>query len=116
MASDDPIGQISPFVDTPGLEISGETAKLTGIIALLNIVLRLIFIFAGIWALLNIIIAGISFISAGGDAKKVASAWARIWQSLLGLVIIVSSFLLAAVIGILLFGDPTAILAPKLSR
>ena len=110
----DPIGKINPITGLPaGIGAGGQ---LTGFILLFNSILRIIFIIAGIWALFNIIIAGISFISAGGDAKKVAQAWSRIWQSLLGLVIIVSSFLLAAIIGILLFKDPAAILNPKLMK
>ncbi|OGG17927.1 hypothetical protein A3D78_07275 [Candidatus Gottesmanbacteria bacterium RIFCSPHIGHO2_02_FULL_39_14] len=111
----DPIGQISPIVKTPGVTINGTTAELTGFIVLLNSVLRVIFIIAGVWAFINIIIAGFSFISAGGDPKKVAQAWQKIWQSFLGLVIIVTSFILAAIIGILLFKDPGAILNPTLN-
>lgn len=107
------IGNIKPPVGVPaGIDASG---RLVGIIALVNSVLRLLFIAAGIWALFNIIIAGIEFINTGGDPKKVAKAWERIYMSLIGLVIIVCSFLIAAVIGIILFGDPSYILNPKLT-
>lgn len=108
----DPIGQISPIINTPGVTSTGE---LTGIVILINTALRIIFIVAGIYAFFNIVIAGLSFIGAGGDPKKVAQAWEKIWQSFLGLVIIVSSFILAAIVGIILFGDPTYILNPKLT-
>lgn len=80
----------------------------------LNSLLKLVFIAAGLWGFLNLILAGYQFMTAGGDPKKVGEAWARIWQSLLGLLIIVSSFLIAAIMGILLFKDPAAILQPKL--
>jgi len=52
--------------------------------------------------------------SAGGDPKAVSNAWARIWKSLIGLVIIVGSFVLAGIFGYLLFDDATAILRPKI--
>lgn len=112
-AAGDVIGKISPIVpNVPGISQDGE---LTGIISLVNVLLRLIFIVAGLWALFNIVLAGLSFINAGGDPKKVAAAWEKIWMSFLGLVIIVSSFLIAAIFGIILFGDPTYILNPKLN-
>lgn len=108
----DPVGKIIPPNTTPGIDPS--TGKLIGIVSFLNTILKLVFIAAGIWAFFNFIIAGFVFMSAGGDAKKVASAWDRIWQSLLGLVIIVSSFLVAAIVGLILLGDPGAIINPSL--
>ncbi len=85
-----------------------------GLIILLNNILRLVFVGAGIYAFIRIIIAGLGFISAGGDVKKITSAWNSIWQSLLGLVIIIGSIALAALIGQILFGDAGAILSPKI--
>lgn len=86
----------------------------SGLITLFNNILRLLIVIAGIYALLNFILAGYDFISAGGDPKKIDAAWAKIWQSLVGLLIIVISFLLAALIGKLLFGSADAILNPKI--
>lgn len=85
-----------------------------GLIVLLNNVLRLVFVASGIFAFLKIILAGVGFINAGGDTKKIESAWNGIWQSLFGLVIIVGSFAIAALIGILLFGNAGAILNPQI--
>lgn len=108
----DPIGCISPpSYITPGVDASGFPI---GVMTLLNSLLKLVFVVAGLWAFLNLIIAGFGFMNAGGDAKMVTKAWDRIWQSLLGLLIIVVSFLIAAIVGMLLFKDPTAILQPKL--
>jgi len=84
-----------------------------GIVLLLTNVLRLVFAAAGIFAFINFIIAGFQYMTAGGDSKAMASAWSRIWQSLLGLVIIVMSFALASLISYLMFGDATFILNPK---
>ena len=52
--------------------------------------------------------------SAGEDAKKVAGAWAKIWQSLLGLAIAAGSFVLAAIFGQLIFGQWDFILNPQI--
>jgi len=43
-----------------------------------------------------------------------AAAWAKIWQSMMGLLFIVGSFVLAAIFGYLLFGKASAILMPQL--
>lgn len=85
-----------------------------GLIVLLNNLLRLVFVVAGIFAFLRVITAGLGFINAGGDAKKIEQAWNSIWQSLLGLTIIICSIAVAALIGIILFGNAGAILNPKI--
>ncbi len=83
-----------------------------GLIPFFTNILRLVFVGAGIYALVNLIIAGFQYMSAGGDTKLLTAAWARIWQTLLGLVIIVGSFALAALFGYLIFGDAGYILNP----
>lgn len=85
-----------------------------GLILFLTNILRLVFVAAGIFAFINLVIAGFQFMSAGGDAKALSAAWDKIWQSLLGLIIVVSSFALAALFGYVLFGDAGFILSPKI--
>lgn len=86
----------------------------SGIVVLLTNILRLVFVAAGIFAFLNLIVAGFQYMTAGGDSKALAAAWNRIWQSLVGLILIVGSFALAALFGYLLFGDAGFILNPKI--
>ncbi|HUW24587.1 MAG TPA: hypothetical protein VMW04_03060 [Patescibacteria group bacterium] len=86
----------------------------TGLVKFMNVLLKLLIGAAGLFAFFNIIIAGYSFMGAGGDAKKVEQAWARIWQSLLGLLFVAGSFVLAAIFGWLIFGDARAILVPTI--
>lgn len=83
-----------------------------GLIPFFTNLLRLMFVGAGIYALVNLILAGFQYMSAGGDTKLLTAAWNRIWQTLLGLVIIVSSFALAVLFGYLIFGDAGYILNP----
>jgi hypothetical protein len=84
-----------------------------GLVLFLTNILRLVFVVAGMYALINFILAGFQYMTAAGDAKALTAAWARIWQTLLGLIIIVSSFALAALIGYVMFGDASFILSPK---
>ena len=82
---------------------------------LLNTFLQVLIVGAGVYALINLVSAGYMFMSAGDDPKKVAGAWARIWQTLLGLAFSAGAFVLAAIFGELIFGDPTFILNPRIT-
>lgn len=114
-AASNPIGVIDPSgVQLWATKAVTPTGELPGIISFVNMLLRIVIAVAGIWVFLNIIIAGFGYISAGGDPKKVEQSWTKIWQSLVGLVVILASFIIAAAIGILFFQDAGAILNPNL--
>lgn len=104
------VGTVSP----PGALNRFGTITSGGPGNLLQLVFDLLVIGGGIYALINLILAGYSFLSAGSDSKAIEAAWAKIWQSVIGLVFIAGSFLLAAIFGQLIFGSPTAILNPTL--
>lgn len=97
----------------PGVDKWGDLTS-GGFVEFLNAILRLMVIAGGIWVVINIIIAGYQFIGAGGNAEKITAAWARIWQSLLGLLFIAGAFVLAAIVGQVVFGNARAIIDPKL--
>ena len=105
-------GQIKP---PPGANRFGTGNFQDGLIPFINIILRLVFLVAGLWAFFNILFAGFMFMQAGGDPKAIGNAWGKIWQSFVGLLILTSSFLIAAIIGIVMFGSPTALLNPVLT-
>lgn len=94
--------------------LTGEGGVGGGLIGFLNNIVRLLIIVGGLFAFFNLILAGYGFLSAGDDPKKMAGAWAKIWQSIMGLLFILGSFVLAAIFGYLLFGDPRAILKPTI--
>lgn len=85
-----------------------------GLILFFSNILRLVFVVAGIWAFINFIIAGYQYMTAAGDTKSLSAAWGRIWQTLVGMVFLVGSFAVAALMGQLFFGSPTAILSPAI--
>lgn len=98
---------------TPGLARFGDLDQ-GGLVGLLNVVFKLLIVIAGLFTLLQLIFAGYGFISAGGDSKSVEAAWAKIWQSIVGLTVVAGAFVLAAIFGYLIFGDAGAILSPKI--
>jgi len=81
---------------------------------IIQYVIWILIIGAGIYALFNFILAGYAFLSAGDDPKKVAGAWAKIWQTALGLVVAAAAFILAAIFGQLIFGRWDFILNPTI--
>lgn len=85
-----------------------------GIILFASNIIRLITVIAGVWSLFNLVFAGFKYITASNDVKAVETAWQSIYMSLIGLLIIVSSFTIAGLIGFIFFGDATYILSPKL--
>ena len=83
-----------------------------GLGALLNLILKLLIVGGGIFALFNFLLAGYAFLSAGDDPKKIEGAWGKIWQSLLGLSFIAGAFVLAAIFGKIFFGGYDKIINP----
>ncbi len=80
----------------------------------LNIIFQSLIVIAGVYAVINLILAGYAFMSAGDDPKKVAGAWAKIFQTLLGLAFAAGAFVLAAIFGQLIFGDYMFLLKPTI--
>ena len=105
----EPPEAISKFIQAADGDTSGG-----GLVVLVNNILKLLIAGAGLYALVNFILAGYDFLSAAGDAQKVAQAWAKIWQTLLGLLVIAGAFLLAALVGLLLFNNPQQFLQLKI--
>jgi hypothetical protein len=87
----------------PGV-VNYDGGNITGLQKLVSNGVQTLIVIAGIYAFFNLIFAGYAFMSAGGDPEKIAHAWAKIWQTLLGLVIAAGSFVLAGVFGQLIFG------------
>ena len=79
-------GKVSP---PPGVA-EYQSGDLSGLPSFVNNILKLLIIGAGIYSVFNLVLAGYDFLSAGDDPKKVTAAWSKIWQTLLGLAVIIS--------------------------
>ena len=102
-------GEVSP---PPGLDLGSGGVE--DIPILVTILLRTLIVIAGVYSVINFILAGFAYISAGGDSKRIQDATAKIWQTVLGLVVAAGAFVIAGVIGSILFGDPGALLDIKI--
>ena len=106
----------SPFgsVGLPGPLTTFGELQAGGLGKFINLFIQLLIIGAGVYALFNFILAGYGFLSAGDDAGKMAGAWSKIYQSVLGLAVAAGSIVLAAIFGWLLFRDTNALLQPTI--
>ncbi len=85
-------------------------SQYTGLTQFISNIVKLLIVGAGIYALFNLVTAGYAFMSAGGDPKKIADASAKIWQTLVGLLVAAGAVVLAAIFGRLIFGNANALL------
>lgn len=85
-----------------------------GLFTFINNIIKILIAGAGLFTIFNLILAGYGFINAGGRSEAIEAAWAKIWQSLLGLVIVAGSIVIAGVVGLAIYGDVNALLVPKL--
>lgn len=111
LADTNPFGTISPS-SLPLAKYGGQPGAAIG--SLIQYAAWILIVGAGVYALFNFILAGYAFMSAGDDPKKVAGAWAKIWQTALGLAVAAGAFVLAALFGQLIFGNPMFILNPTI--
>lgn len=86
--------------------------KVGGLTLLFSNILRIIIYGGVLFTLINLLISGIQYLGSSGSPETIKQASARIWMSLLGLVIIACSIILAAIIGLVFFGDATLIIKP----
>ncbi len=102
----DVVGQIKApgtVVDSPAL-----VGKFIGtIIVFITVV-------AGLYAFLQLILGGFGYITSAGDKGKVSESTNRMLYAIIGLVTIGASFILASIVGKLIFGTQFNILSPSL--
>lgn len=79
-------------------------------------ILSLLTTLAGIFVMVNFIIAGYGYLAANGNPQQIANAGNKILQSLIGLIIIAAAYIIAAIIGFVFFNDPGFLIKPMLTE
>lgn len=80
----------------------------------ISTIIKLIMAIGGIYALIQMLLGGFAIITASGKQEKLQKAQQQIYNSLIGLLVMVAVFIIVAIISKLLFGSFTAILNPQL--
>lgn len=105
-AATDIIGTVEPPIGIP------KTPEKTT--AFLTAILTFIIVVAGLFTLWQFLSGGLAYITSNGDKNKVAEANNKITYSILGIAIITASFIIAGILGLILYGEFNAILKPSL--
>lgn len=89
-----------------------ESPEGKGLSNLLSSILAIIITLAGIFVLVNFILAGYAYLSANNQPQKLADAGNKMLQSLIGLLIIAAGYVIAATVGYIFFKDAGFLLNP----
>lgn len=71
-------------------------------------------IIAGILVMLNFVYTGFLYITGAGSASNMSKMNQRLTWSFVGILLIVGSYTLAGIFGVVFYGDPTFIITPTL--
>ena len=85
-----------------------------GILLFLSAILRVFTIAMGIFAMINFLLAGYDYINAMGNTQAHTKVKDRLTMTVIGLVLIVGSYTIAGIIGLVFFGNAAFILNPEL--
>lgn len=97
-----------PIAPTGGLHGPGPTAPTTStgvgesVAHLVSVVIGLFTLVAGLWFLIQLILGGYAYMSAGGNKEKAQAASQKITQALIGLVIVVLAIFIINLLGYIL--------------
>jgi hypothetical protein len=105
------LGTVKP---PPGIDKFPTGGNVEGVSIFVNVLIQMLIAGAGLFAVFNLVLAGYAFMSAGGDSKQIEAAWAKIWQTILGVAVAAGAIVIAAIIGILFFDSPSALLRVRI--
>ena len=105
-------GRVSPPAGVAGYN-AGSGGQI-GLLFFISNLIRVATVVAGIWVLINFILAGYEYITSQGDTGAHNKVKDRVTMSIIGLVIIVSAYVIAALIGLIIFGDASYFLNPTI--
>ena len=88
------------------------TTENKGLSNLLSSIVAIIITLAGIFVLVNFILAGYAYLSANNQPQKLAAAGNKMFQSLIGLLIIAAGYVIAAAVGYIFFQHAGFLLNP----
>lgn len=107
-------GNIAP---PPGVaNFNAQASSGIGIIIFASNIVKLIALGGGLFGFFNIISAGFTYLGSNGNPKATEEAGNKLFMSLIGLLVIVGSFTITAIISFILFGDASYILNPKITQ
>lgn len=102
------LGTISPPPTYSGYDILANQ----GLTKFISNLLIFIITIAGLFTLVNFIIAGYLYMSSNGEPQKLMAAGNKMLQSLIGLAVISGAFIIAGIIGYIFFNQADFLFKP----
>lgn len=107
------IGEVTPPAAIREWRFANGYSQI-GIVNFLSTVIRLLTIVGGILTMINFVWAGFIYVTSASSSNTAETVKEKMTYGAIGLVIIVSAYTLAGIIGIVFFGNASFILAPQL--
>lgn len=114
-AANSPCGSaIIGGVTAPGAisEINIASGGEIGLISFISRAINFANIVAGILVMLNFVYVGFLYITGAGNSSNMTKMNERLTWSFVGIIMIVGSYTLAAIFGLIFYSDPTFIISP----
>jgi hypothetical protein len=83
------------------------------ILPFISTLLTIAAVFMGLWVLINLFLAGYTALTSSGDPQAMTKVRTSITNSVIGLLLIVLAYTIAALAGTIFFGDATLFIQPK---
>jgi hypothetical protein len=95
--------------------ISAESGGDIGILVLVSKLIQIVTVVASVWVVINVVLAAYQYLSGGGKADNHTKVNNILTMSITGLIIIVSTYTIAGLIGLIFFKDPMYIINPTIT-
>ncbi len=86
-----------------------------GLIFFISRIINFANIIAGILVMINFVYSGFLYVTGAGNASNMSKINERMMWSVVGILMIVGSYTLAAIFGLVFYGDPTFVINPTLT-
>ena len=96
-------------------QAGGDGSNAIGILFFISNMIKLVTVVAGVFVLFNFISAGFEYVTSAGDSSAANKVRDKITMSIIGLIIIVGSYTVIALLSMVFFGSPDYILNPVIS-
>ena len=103
----DKIAQLGSIKPPPAVAAIGGYAQIP---TLISAIIKTFVVGAGVYAVINFILAGYAYISSAGNPQGIQAATAKIWHSAMGLAIAAGALIIAGIVGKIIFNDPNALI------
>lgn len=105
--------EIVGSIDVPqGVDLINDEAGGIGVVLFISNMITFVIILGGLWTLINIIFAAFIYLTGGGKPDSHIKAKDRLLMSVIGLLLIIVSYSIAALIGLVFYDNASYILTP----